>query len=154
MASVLGSKDINASMEQQTQQQSTKDVKSMDYHRQMLQSKIAQEPYVRDKAAKPVAVKPSSFSSSTRPPSSSSLSSVSAPAATSASNYVFDDTTNTTTACSTTTTTTLVMPRWPTNKDFASRAKQYVSPSDNIMSPCSAKISALRNKQVNKYVTF
>ncbi|KAK3195936.1 hypothetical protein K4F52_000803 [Lecanicillium sp. MT-2017a] len=73
MASVLGDKDINASMEQQTQQQSTKDVKSMDYHRQMLQSKIAEEP-----------------------------------------------------------------------------AKQYVSPSDNIMSPCSAKISALRNKQVNK----
>jgi hypothetical protein len=28
--------------------------------------------------------------------------------------------------------------------------KQYISPSDNIMSPCTAKLSALRNKQVGK----
>lgn len=28
--------------------------------------------------------------------------------------------------------------------------KQYVSPSDNIMSPCTAKLKALRNKQVGK----
>ncbi|CAI4213806.1 unnamed protein product [Parascedosporium putredinis] len=28
--------------------------------------------------------------------------------------------------------------------------KQYVSPSDNIMSPCTAKLTALRNKQVGK----
>ncbi|KAF4120822.1 Spo12 family [Geosmithia morbida] len=29
-------------------------------------------------------------------------------------------------------------------------SQQYVSPSDNIMSPCSAKINALRNKHVIK----
>ncbi|KAK2070756.1 hypothetical protein P8C59_005228 [Phyllachora maydis] len=29
-------------------------------------------------------------------------------------------------------------------------AKQYVSPSDNIMSPCTAKLNAFRNKQVGK----
>ncbi|KAH0533059.1 hypothetical protein TsFJ059_001675 [Trichoderma semiorbis] len=28
--------------------------------------------------------------------------------------------------------------------------KQYVSPSDTIMSPCTAKLSALRSKQVTK----
>ncbi|KAK0720651.1 hypothetical protein B0H67DRAFT_576940 [Lasiosphaeris hirsuta] len=28
--------------------------------------------------------------------------------------------------------------------------KQYISPSDNIMSPCTAKLSAFRNKQVGK----
>ena len=28
--------------------------------------------------------------------------------------------------------------------------KQYVSPSDNIMSPCTAKLKALRTKQVSK----
>jgi hypothetical protein len=28
----------------------------------------------------------------------------------------------------------------------------YVSPSDEIMSPCTAKLNALRNKQVGKYV--
>lgn len=30
----------------------------------------------------------------------------------------------------------------------------YVSPSDEIMSPCTAKLNALRNKQVGKYVIF
>lgn len=30
----------------------------------------------------------------------------------------------------------------------------YVSPSDNIMSPCTAKLSAYRNKHVMKYVSF
>lgn len=29
----------------------------------------------------------------------------------------------------------------------------YISPSDEIMSPCTAKLNALRNKQVGKYVT-
>jgi hypothetical protein len=28
--------------------------------------------------------------------------------------------------------------------------QQYISPSDNIMSPCTAKLSAYRNKQVGK----
>lgn len=32
------------------------------------------------------------------------------------------------------------------------RSKQYISPSDNIMSPCTAKLNAFRNKQVGKYV--
>mgnify|MGYP005989044035 FL=1 len=38
---VLGDKDVNASLEQQ--QQTGKDVKSMDYHRQVFQSKMAEE---------------------------------------------------------------------------------------------------------------
>lgn len=29
----------------------------------------------------------------------------------------------------------------------------YISPSDEIMSPCTAKLNALRNKQVGKYVS-
>lgn len=42
-------------------------------------------------------------------------------------------------------------------KVFQSKMEQedkntYVSPSDNIMSPCTAKISALRNKQISKTV--
>ncbi|KAH6611324.1 spo12 family domain-containing [Trichoderma cornu-damae] len=68
---ILGDKDVNASLSDS--QPLVKDVKSMEYHRQVFQSKIAQEP-----------------------------------------------------------------------------SKQYVSPSDNIMSPCTAKLSALRNKQVTK----
>lgn len=71
---VLSDEDVNAPLvEHQKQQESAKDVKSMEYHRQVFQSKMAEE-----------------------------------------------------------------------------KAAKYVSPSDNIMSPCSAKISALRNKHAAK----
>lgn len=33
-----------------------------------------------------------------------------------------------------------------------SGTQSYVSPSDNIQSPCSAKLASLRNKNVGKYV--
>ncbi|KAI6785079.1 Spo12 family [Emericellopsis cladophorae] len=33
---------------------------------------------------------------------------------------------------------------------MAEPSQQYVSPSDNIMSPCSSKINALRNKHIAK----
>ncbi|KAJ4136128.1 hypothetical protein NW768_003736 [Fusarium equiseti] len=70
-AKVLADKDINATM---TEQPAVKDVKSMEYHRQAFQTKMAE-----------------------------------------------DET-----------------------------ADKYVSPSDNIMSPASKKINALRNKHANK----
>ncbi|KAF4450861.1 hypothetical protein F53441_6084 [Fusarium austroafricanum] len=72
---VLADKDVNAPM---TEQPATKDVKSMEYHRQVFQSKMAEE----------------------------------------------------------------------------ETANKYVSPSDNIMSPCSAKINALRNKHASKFVSL
>jgi hypothetical protein len=43
--SVLANKDANAAMVDQ-QQASTKDVKSMDYHRQVFQDKMRDEQYV------------------------------------------------------------------------------------------------------------
>jgi len=36
------------------------------------------------------------------------------------------------------------------SKMESGETKTYISPSDNIMSPCTAKLSALRNKQVGK----
>lgn len=98
--SVLGDKDINATMEQQN---SIKDVKSMEYHRQVFQSKMAAEPYVL--LSSPSArgrLGPRSNATSSR------------------------------------------------LTDAVFRTKQYVSPSDNIMSPCTAKINALRNKHASK----
>ena len=44
MASILGDKDVNAPVDQTTQNQTGKDVKSMEYHRQIFQSKMASEP--------------------------------------------------------------------------------------------------------------
>ncbi|KAH8908964.1 hypothetical protein BR93DRAFT_926086 [Coniochaeta sp. PMI_546] len=36
------------------------------------------------------------------------------------------------------------------NKMDQAQGQTYISPSDNIMSPCTAKLSAFRNKQVGK----
>jgi hypothetical protein len=93
MSAVLGDKDVNAAMEQQN---TVKDVKSMEYHRQVFQSKMAAEPYVL-----PSPIGPRTYASIKL-------------------------------------------------TDAALRTKQYVSPSDNIMSPCTAKINALRNKHASK----
>ncbi|KAF4511193.1 hypothetical protein G6O67_003013 [Ophiocordyceps sinensis] len=70
-SNVLSDKDVNAPVAEQ--QAPGKDVKSMEYHRQVFQSKMAED-----------------------------------------------------------------------------KSSKYVSPSDNIMSPCSAKINALRNKHAAK----
>lgn len=97
---ILGDKDVNAVLADG--QPLVKDVKSMEYHRQVFQSKIAQEPYVFLSLSLPCIVMTYRFvTNSTR---------------------------------------------------RVNRSKQYVSPSDTIMSPCTAKLSALRNKQVTKYV--
>ena len=102
---VLAARDINTSapsiqsnLDNKATSTSTADnVKSMDYHRQVLQSRIAEEKYVLP---------------STNPQSSDSL------------------------------------PRVEANVDLYCRGTQiYVSPSDTIMSPCTAKLSAMKNKR-------
>lgn len=45
MDSILADRDVNASAPQQGAEP-TKEIKSMDYHRQMLQSKLAEDQYV------------------------------------------------------------------------------------------------------------
>lgn len=45
-AKVLGDKDTNAPIEQF--QPAAKDIRSMEYHRQVFQSKIQEEPYVHN----------------------------------------------------------------------------------------------------------
>lgn len=90
--SALTPKDINAPVGTVVADGKA-DVKSMEYHRQMLQNKMAREEY--------------GVTSSQR--ESQSLI-------------------------------------------FLCRSSTYISPSDNIMSPCTAKLTALRNKQIGKYV--
>ncbi|KPM41250.1 hypothetical protein AK830_g5322 [Neonectria ditissima] len=94
---VLADKDANAAMADQ--QVFGKDVKSMEYHRQVLQSKIAEDdtyvPARRD------------ADQGTRLRERPSLT-------------------------------------------LYARSNKYISPSDNIMSPCTAKINALRNKHASK----
>ncbi|KAM3440430.1 hypothetical protein MY4824_002144 [Beauveria thailandica] len=180
---VLGNKDVNASMEQQQQQMAqSKDVKSMDYHRQVFQSKMAQEPYVARKpasapssrlttpaaaaaASRPVVlVRPAAVlakntatcsdasSCSTSCPSSFSASSASSSSSPSSSSLSpLPSLISDSSSCAPSPTPSITaLPRLPTNKNLVASTQQYVSPSDNIMSPCSAKINALRNKHVSK----
>ena len=93
-ANVLASKDVNASMA--AQEPAEKSIKSMEYHRQVLQSKMEAAQYV---SLRLTAIKTSGFLELTI---------------------------------------------------ALRRNKQYVSPSDNIMSPCTAKLNAFRTKQVGK----
>ncbi|KAF1735200.1 hypothetical protein CRV24_004121 [Beauveria bassiana] len=180
---VLGNKDVNASMEQQQQQTAqSKDVKSMDYHRQVFQSKMAQEPYVTRKPASAPSSRlttPAATVAASRPvvlfrpaavlakntATSSDASSCSASFSSSSSCSATTTTTSSSTSslspvpslisdsssCAPSPTPSITaLPRLPTNKNLVASTQQYVSPSDNIMSPCSAKINALRNKHVSK----
>lgn len=98
---VLSNKDVNAAMAEPQTQGLDKDVKSMEYHRQVLHSKMAQdETYAEDPR---------------RPRRNGTVSS-----------------SHPLTCCD--------------------RNNKYISPSDNIMSPCTAKINALRNKHASKFV--
>lgn len=102
-SNVLGNKDINAPiMSEQDQVLRTKDIKSMEYHREVLKSKM-EERYA-----------------------SLLLSLLSL---------------------------SLIVHFELTSSTSCSSSKQYVSPSDNIMSPCSAKLNALRNKHASKFVS-
>ncbi|EQL01567.1 spo12-like protein [Ophiocordyceps sinensis CO18] len=109
-SNVLSDKDVNAPVAEQ--QAPGKDVKSMEYHRQVFQSKMAEDKYVH------TAPFPASFRTRPRRRQTERV-------------------------------------RRPTMLDAderlcPTRSSKYVSPSDNIMSPCSAKINALRNKHAAK----
>lgn len=94
---VLAAKDVNVAMADPQLASKEKDPKSMEYHRQVFQSKMAQEEtYGR----------PRRNDVSSRDPL---------------------------TCCD--------------------RTNKYISPSDTIMSPCTAKINALRNKHASKCVS-
>ncbi|CRK15755.1 hypothetical protein BN1708_011547 [Verticillium longisporum] len=97
-SNVLAAKDVNAPFAIADQTAVKGDVKSMEYHRQVLQNKMEQEKYA-----------PS-------PPRDH-------PVQRKQERVLTSDT---------------------------HRSQQYISPSDNIMSPCSAKLNALRNKQIGK----
>ena len=97
-SAVLTDRDVNAAAAQHPSGENAKsDVKSMEYHRQVLQSKLEESQYV----------------------------------------FHFPS--------------MLILYSLNGTSDKTPRGKQtYVSPSDTIMSPCTAKLSAYRSKQVGK----
>ncbi|KAI0129215.1 hypothetical protein F4776DRAFT_159552 [Hypoxylon sp. NC0597] len=121
MSSVLSDKDVNAPVQIQDTT-ATKDVvkdgkptgaQSLEYHRQVLQSKMAEEKYGAN-----VITKTSTISF----PSTASTEAALPPAKNPQSRLL-------------------------ANVDAANgRQQQYISPSDNIMSPCTAKLNAFKGR--------
>ncbi|KAI1804836.1 hypothetical protein F4811DRAFT_552521 [Daldinia bambusicola] len=126
MGAPLATKDVNASV--QTQDAAAMDngkpssAQTLEYHRQVLHSKMEEEKYGANATT---------------------------------------TTTNLDTSNSVTVTVTSVDAAIPHNKNpqycrlansdiTNGRQQQYVSPSDNIMSPCTAKLSALKGRAVGK----
>ncbi len=97
-SNILSDRDVNVAMAAQ-EPAGKPDIKSMEYHRQVLQSKMEDAKYAQDLPAQAQVFFPPNAAS-----------------------------------------------------DARTQQQQYISPSDNIMSPCTAKLNAPRNKQVGKYV--
>ncbi|KAI1809454.1 hypothetical protein GGS20DRAFT_590600 [Poronia punctata] len=136
-ANVLSEKDANNSLKNQTGAGATKsDVKSMEYHRQVLKSKMEEEKYGRHQ-------KMSTTTTTT----------------TTTTTGLLGTTTVTTTAkqapsSMTNKTKTIVKNKAILSADLGpnntSASQQYVSPSDGIMSPCTAKLTALKGRHAGK----
>ncbi|KAI1765620.1 hypothetical protein GGR53DRAFT_260442 [Hypoxylon sp. FL1150] len=127
MGSALADKDVNTLVQNQNATAANKDgktaLKSLEYHRQVLQSKLEEEKYGPKAPATTVTTK----STVTTSAFTSNATSNSASAATRDQNR-------------------------PQSRLLANiggvgdRQQQYVSPSDNIMSPCTAKLNALKGR--------
>ncbi|KAI5921329.1 hypothetical protein F4810DRAFT_678564 [Camillea tinctor] len=121
---VLSAKDVNSSMANTNNAVAANEdgainkpgMKSLEWHRQMLQSKMEAEKY------------------DTTTKTSNGLTTTGASPATSQRVHHLR-----------------FLPADPGAAPFGNnRMKQYTSPSDDIMSPCSAKLNALKSRQVGK----
>ncbi|KAI2608290.1 uncharacterized protein GGS25DRAFT_268824 [Hypoxylon fragiforme] len=148
MGSALSEKDVNAPV--QVQDTTVKDTTSkttsamsLEFHRQKLQSKMEEEKYGA------TAITTTTTAVVTKP----------AIAVTKPTSATRSNTSTLTGACVAPTTTIPPCARAPqhpnkylvANMDSApGRDHKYVSPSDNIMSPCSAKLSALKSRAASR----
>ncbi|XXH00208.1 hypothetical protein Hte_006550 [Hypoxylon texense] len=133
MGSVLADKDVNALVQTQDTMAANKDgkptgVKSLEYHRQVLQSKLEEEKY----GAKTTAT-----------------ATTTTKAAVTTTTSAFPTATSTTTDAA----SRVQNHHHPKSRLFANidapgdrKKQQYISPSDNIMSPCTAKLNALKGR--------
>ncbi|KAI1825604.1 hypothetical protein F4861DRAFT_500961 [Xylaria intraflava] len=128
-SNVLSEKDVNSSLASQAGTGANKgDIKSMEYHRQMLKSKMEQERYIQAAVATTTAPTTtvgatSGLGTTTAAAGIPSLASYRALAGLTAD---------------------------PNASGTYSGDPKYVSPSDTIMSPCTAKLTALKGRQAGK----
>ncbi|OTA98635.1 hypothetical protein M426DRAFT_325844 [Hypoxylon sp. CI-4A] len=133
MSSVLSNKDVNAPVQTQEAVAAANNGKptgaqSLEYHRQVLESKMAEEKY-----------------GATVPESNSTTPKIS----TQMDNTVTVPTMTTTETATKDAASPVKSPHADINAAPA-RQQQYVSPSDNIMSPCTAKLSAFKGRAASR----
>ena len=156
-ATVLSAKDANSSIKNLAGTGAPKaDIKSMEYHRQVLKSKMEEEKY--DHTATNTITKNNDTAAITVSPPAVGASS------SSSSSYLGTTTTVNPMQASSTPTTTTTSPKKiihihrtlaglaanPNASGARSSTQQYISPSDNIMSPCTAKLNALKGRHAGK----
>ncbi|KAF2970035.1 hypothetical protein GQX73_g3546 [Xylaria multiplex] len=138
-ANVLSEKDANNSLKSLAGTGTNKaDIKSMEYHRQVLKSKMEEEKYGH--TANPTNTTITISSSAVG--ASSGLGPTNVPAAVkpslaSSSQKLLHRALS-------------GLPADPNASGACSAASQYISPSDNIMSPCTAKLNALKGRHAGK----
>ncbi|TRX96276.1 hypothetical protein FHL15_003000 [Xylaria flabelliformis] len=143
-ANALSEKDANTSLNQAGTGANKADIKSMEYHRQVFKSKMEEEKYghtATNTAFNPaVGASPGSglgtmtvISAAVKP----SLASSSSPLSLSSQMIIHRK-------------TLAGLPADPDASGTCSSKQQYVSPSDNIMSPCTAKLHALKSRHAAK----
>jgi hypothetical protein len=135
-ANVLSNKDANNSLKNLTGTGDSKaDVKSMEYHRQVLKSKMEEEEYGNTTITLTNSVGVSSGLN--RGTAINTAAAISAPVPSSQTKKMINK--------------TLARPvANPVASGTCSSNNQYISPSDTIMSPCTAKLTALKGRQAGK----
>ncbi|KAI0490796.1 hypothetical protein F4859DRAFT_459230 [Xylaria cf. heliscus] len=173
--SVLSEKDANNSLKNLAGTGANKaDIKSMEYHRQVLKSKMEEEKYghtanttaTTTTANTTATTTTATTTTTTTTTSSSSIISTSNPAIGTSSVSGLDPSPTTTvisaavkppSLLSSSTTQMIIhrkilagLPADPNASGTCSSTQKYVSPSDNIMSPCTAKLNALKSRHAGK----
>lgn len=146
-SNVLSQKDANNSIKNQTAGTgATKaDIKSMEYHRQVLKSKMEEEKYGH-------------HTTTTTTISTSSTPALAAVGTSSGLGTTTVVAVASTAKPSLAPSSQMIIHRThaggllanPNAPGACSSTHQYISPSDNIMSPCTAKLNALKGRQAGK----
>ncbi|KAH8162545.1 hypothetical protein CIB48_g5708 [Xylaria polymorpha] len=143
---VLSEKDANNSLKNLAGTGANKaDLKSMEYHRQVLKSKMEEEKYghtTNTTTTTTIRFNPAvSASSGSGLGTTTGVSAAAKPSllASSSSSQMI-----------THRKTLAGLPANPNASGTCSSTQQYVSPSDNIMSPCTAKLNALKSRHAGK----
>ncbi|KAL7625508.1 hypothetical protein AAE478_004728 [Parahypoxylon ruwenzoriense] len=152
MSSVLSNKDVNAPVQVQDANNNTKvaGAKALEYQRQLLQSKMEEEKYGT-----------TTTTTTTNAIINATVNAITNATVNATVNATTNVTANVTTNATNATSTDGAAARvhsFPQKylsanlEDAANgRNKQhYISPSDNIMSPCTAKLTALKGRQASR----